>query len=101
MTPGALVMATVSLAPHGTGVRFFAGEGVGTVTRAGLQLAVGEPAISPAPRRMMEVAVAGSAKQARACSAWARPISPPSTVAAALFDMLWGLNGRTARPRRA
>lgn len=58
VTHGALVMATVSLAPPATGVRFFAGEGVGTVTRAGLQLAVGEPAINPAPRRMMEVVVA-------------------------------------------
>ena len=58
VTHGALVVATVALAPHGTGVRFRAGEGVGTVTRAGLQLAVGEPAINPAPRRMMEVVVA-------------------------------------------
>src|SRR5258708_24787041 len=38
--------------------------------------------------------------QARACSAWARPISPPSTVTAALFDMFCGLNGLTWRPRR-
>src|SRR5665213_1725271 len=39
--------------------------------------------------------------QARACSAWARPISPPSAVTAALFDMFCGLNGRTRSPRRA
>src|SRR5207237_1813944 len=32
---------------------FRAGEGVGTVTRAGLALAVGEPAINPAPRAMI------------------------------------------------
>ena len=32
--------------------------------------------------------------------AWARPISPPSKVTAALFDMFCGLNGRTASPRR-
>src|ERR1700722_8361894 len=38
--------------------------------------------------------------QARACKAWARPISPPSAVTAALFDMFCGLNGRTLRPRR-
>ena len=39
-------------------------------------------------------------RAARACSAWARPISPPSAVTAALFDMFCGLNGRTRRPRR-
>src|SRR5207253_9167816 len=39
-------------------------------------------------------------RQARACSAWARPISPPSAVTAALFDMFCGLNGRTRTPRR-
>ena len=42
----------------------------------------------------------GATPQARACSAWARPISPPSAVTAALFDMFCGLNGRTMRPRR-
>ncbi len=44
--------------------------------------------------------VAGT-PQARAWSACARPISPPSTVTAALFDMFCGLNGRTESPRRA
>ena len=43
----------------------------------------------------------GGTRAARACSAWARPISPPSAVTAALFDMFCGLNGRTARPRCA
>ena len=41
----------------------------------------------------------GGVRAARACSACARPISPPSAVTAALFDMFCGLNGRTARPR--
>ncbi|MCX8505755.1 MAG: cobalt-precorrin-5B (C(1))-methyltransferase CbiD [Alphaproteobacteria bacterium] len=36
------------------GVKFIAGAGVGTVTRPGLALAVGEPAINPVPRRMIE-----------------------------------------------
>ena len=40
----------------------------------------------------------GATPQARACSACARPISPPSCVTAALFDMFCGLNGRTAEP---
>src|SRR5215472_15411873 len=38
-------------------------------------------------------------RQARACKAWARPISPPSTVTAALFDMFCGLKGSTPIPR--
>ncbi len=42
----------------------------------------------------------GATPQARAWSACARPISPPSAVTAALFDMFCGLNGRTRRPRR-
>jgi cobalt-precorrin-5B (C1)-methyltransferase len=39
-------------------VVFRAGPGVGTVTRAGLPLEVGEPAINPVPRRMMREHVA-------------------------------------------
>ena len=35
------------------GVHFVAGEGVGVVTRAGLALEVGEPAINTVPRQMM------------------------------------------------
>lgn len=52
VTHGALVFARVRLlaAP---GVVFRAGPGVGTVTRAGLTLAIGEPAINPVPRQMM------------------------------------------------
>src|SRR5204862_3894797 len=40
-------------------------------------------------------------RAAKACRAWARPISPPSAVTAALLDMFWGLNGRTRSPRLA
>ncbi len=46
------------------------------------------------------MSVCGSTPAARACKACARPISPPSTVTAALFDMFCGLNGSTRRPRR-
>ncbi|WP_244816260.1 cobalt-precorrin-5B (C(1))-methyltransferase [Caballeronia sp. Lep1P3] len=52
VTHGALVFARVRLSAA-VGVRFHAGPGVGTVTRAGLALAIGEPAINPVPRQMM------------------------------------------------
>jgi hypothetical protein len=37
----------------------------------------------------------------QACKACARPISPPSPVTAALFDMFCGLNGRDRQPALA
>ncbi len=51
VTHGCTVIATVR--SRGKGVTFKAGEGVGTVTKAGLPVAVGEPAINPVPREMM------------------------------------------------
>ncbi|HEV7373041.1 cobalt-precorrin-5B (C(1))-methyltransferase [Arenibaculum sp.] len=58
VTHGALVLSTVRPGPAGGGVVFRAGPGVGTVTRAGLPVPPGEPAINPVPREMMRAAVA-------------------------------------------
>jgi cobalt-precorrin-5B (C1)-methyltransferase len=58
VTHGALVSATVRAGSAGAGVVFRAGSGVGTVTKPGLPLPVGEPAINPVPREMMRAAVA-------------------------------------------
>jgi cobalt-precorrin-5B (C1)-methyltransferase len=58
VTHGALICARVRRLAAGKGVVFRAGNGVGTVTKAGLQLAVGEPAINPVPREMMRSAIA-------------------------------------------
>ncbi|WP_110951097.1 cobalt-precorrin-5B (C(1))-methyltransferase [Pseudomonas bohemica] len=52
VTHGALLYSHVRLIET-PGVAFVAGPGVGTVTRPGLVLGVGEPAINPVPRRMM------------------------------------------------
>ncbi len=62
VTHGALVLATVRRASPGAGVVFHAGEGVGTVTRPGLPLPPGEPAINPRPREMMRQVVAEVAR---------------------------------------
>jgi cobalt-precorrin-5B (C1)-methyltransferase len=51
VTNGCMVIATVRM--KGEGITFKAGPGVGTVTKAGLPIAVGEPAINPIPREMM------------------------------------------------
>lgn len=58
VTHGALVVARVSAGAAGSGLVFRAGEGVGTVTRPGLPLAIGEPAINPGPRAMIQAALA-------------------------------------------
>lgn len=51
VTHGALIVARVRVSLGG--VVFRAGDGVGTVTKPGLPIAVGEPAINPVPRQMM------------------------------------------------
>jgi cobalt-precorrin-5B (C1)-methyltransferase len=61
VTHGMLICAAISAASLGAGVVFRAGEGVGTVTRPGLILAVGEPAINPVPREMIRLALAEAA----------------------------------------
>jgi cobalt-precorrin-5B (C1)-methyltransferase len=59
----ALVRSTVRHGAPGTGVRFLAGPGVGTITLPGLPLPVGEPAINPVPRQLMREAVEDLAGQ--------------------------------------
>ena len=58
VTHGALILATVRPGAPGSGVTFRAGEGVGTVTRPGLPIPPGEPAINPVPRKMIRAAIA-------------------------------------------
>lgn len=57
VTHGATVIATVRPGPAGSGITFRAGPGVGTVTKPGLPLPVGEPAINPVPRQLMTAEV--------------------------------------------
>ncbi|MGJ5177679.1 cobalt-precorrin-5B (C(1))-methyltransferase [Bradyrhizobium oligotrophicum] len=57
VTHGALISATVRRAAEGSGIAFRAGPGVGTITRPGLPLPPGEPAINPVPREMITAAI--------------------------------------------
>jgi cobalt-precorrin-5B (C1)-methyltransferase len=61
VTHGALIIAEIAAAAAGTGISFRAGPGVGTVTRPGLPLAVGEPAINPGPRALISAALSAVA----------------------------------------
>jgi len=63
VTHGAMVVSTVRHGEPGSGVAFRAGEGVGTVTKPGLPVAPGEPAINPVPRQMMQAIVAEAAQR--------------------------------------
>jgi cobalt-precorrin-5B (C1)-methyltransferase len=56
VTHALAVVATVAWS-GGEEVTFAAGDGVGTVTKPGLQVPPGQPAINPVPRRMIAAAV--------------------------------------------
>jgi cobalt-precorrin-5B (C1)-methyltransferase len=56
VTSGMIVIATISRCLNGD-INFFAGEGIGTVTKNGLSILPGEPAINPVPRKMIRNAI--------------------------------------------
>lgn len=57
VTRGCRITAKVEMREGGQQIRFLQGEGVGRVTLPGLGIPVGEPAINPVPRQMMEACV--------------------------------------------
>ena len=63
-THGAEICVTVALNPDGNGLKITGGPGVGTVTRPGTGIEVGEPAVTRVPRRMMAEAVGDAAQSA-------------------------------------
>ncbi len=90
VTHGALVEATVRLLSPETGIVFRAGAGVGTVTKAGLPLPPGEPAINPVPRRMMTDAISEVAH--------AHGVSPDAEITVSIADGV-RLAAKTWNPR--
>ncbi len=63
-THGAEICVAVSLDTEGNGLRITRGPGVGTVTRPGTGIEVGEPAVTRVPRRMMAESVSDAARSA-------------------------------------
>lgn len=90
VTHGALVRATIRHGAAGGGIVFRAGPGVGTVTRPGLPIPPGEPAINPVPRAMMRTALAEVAGKLGVAGDFVIEISIPDGVALAERT----LNGR-------
>ena len=64
VTTGLPVIASVVLEPDAPGVHIFGGEGVGRVTKPGLDQPVGEAAINHVPRRMITDALHAEAEAA-------------------------------------
>lgn len=58
VTHGCTVIATLRASSSGSGITYRAGEGVGVVTKEGLPVPPGEPAINPVPRQMIARAIA-------------------------------------------
>lgn len=84
VTHGALIKARIRRGDPGLGVTFAGGTGVGMVTKPGLPIAVGEPAINPVPRSMMQSIVAELAASLGGPSDVAIEISVPDGAALAL-----------------
>lgn len=95
VTHGALVVATVRRGAPGTAVTFAAGPGVGTVTKPGLPIAPGEPAINPVPRAMMRAAMAEVAERCGGAADFAIEIAIPGgeQIAAKTMNPRLGILG--------
>ncbi len=64
VTHGAVITATVRVGKLGSGITYIRGNGVGLVTRPGLPIPPGEPAINPVPRKMIAASVREAAGEA-------------------------------------
>ena len=95
VTHQALIRARVSRGKTGTGISFRAGEGVGTVTKPGLPLPPGEPAINPVPRRMIAEALVEVAAAAGVAADFEVEVAVPggANLAAKTWNPRLGIEG--------
>ena len=77
VTHNALIICEVRKSPDGANIKFKAGEGIGIVTKAGLPVGVGEPAINPVPKRMISAALRDVASEFGASADFEIKISVP------------------------
>ena len=87
VTHGAVIVSTVRRNERGEGIVFRAGKGVGTVTKPGLPLEPGEPAINPVPRKMMRETIEEVAAEHGASADFEVEISVPG--GAGLAEKTW------------
>ncbi|MCL1913067.1 MAG: cobalt-precorrin-5B (C(1))-methyltransferase CbiD [Eubacteriaceae bacterium] len=86
ITNGMMVYATVSKT-NGQVIQIEGGEGIGTVTKPGLKVAVGQTAINPVPRQMITSAIAEACSQNGYSGGITAIISIPGGEAAAKRTM--------------
>ena len=94
VTDGAMIVATASVSAT-PGVHIDGGEGVGRVTKPGLKVPVGEAAINPGPRAMIEQAVNETLEETEPVSGLDVVISVPegAALAARTFNPRLGILG--------
>ncbi len=94
VTHGAEIQATAEWLPAPE-IVITGGAGVGTVTKPGLPVPVGEPAINPVPRRMIEAAVRAEAGQQLATRGVKITITVPhgEKIAAETYNPRLGILG--------
>lgn len=87
VTHGAEIRVTVTAGESGSGVVFHRGEGVGRITKPGLPIAVGEPAINPVPRQMMQDCISNLSRECHGPADIVITVSVPD--GAALAEKTW------------
>ena len=87
VTTGLPVVASVVLEPDAPGVRIFGGEGVGRVTKPGLDQPVGEAAINHVPRQMIAEALEREAENAAYTGGVVEPMSQQAILDTIQLEM--------------